>query len=112
MGDIAALVKDLPAAVSVAISVLAIILTWFLNYKKVDIEDKSAFNNVQQQQVKSLMDQIELLSRELHQAREQMADIHNQNIQLMEQLRLSNRRISELENMIERYKPEIDNGEV
>lgn len=106
MGEFTQILNSLPVAVSVGISLIAIGLTWFLNYKKVDVEDKSAFNNVQQQQVKSLMDQIELLSRELQLAREQLAGLHNQNIQLMEQLRLSNRRISELESALEKHKTE------
>lgn len=108
LDKIATIFGSLPATASVLISILAIGLTWFLNYKKVEVEDKNSFNNIQQQQVKSLMDQIELLSRELQQAREQLANIHNQNIQLMEQLRLSNRRISELEQILDRYKD--DNG--
>jgi predicted nuclease with TOPRIM domain len=98
------LLSNIPAKISVAISLLAVGLTWYLNYKKVVVDDKNNFNIIQQQQVVGLMSQIELLSRELQQAREQMANIHSQNIQLMEQLRLSNRRISELEMILDRYK--------
>lgn len=99
--EIAQLLSTVPAGVSMAISLATIGLVWYLNYKKVTVESEDAGSNIHQRQVTSLMAQIELLSKELNQAREQLTEIHEQNIQLMEQLRIANRRISELETLID-----------
>ena len=99
--EIAQLLSTVPAGVSMAISLDTIALVWYLNYKKVTVESEDTGSNIHQRQVSSLLAQVELLSKELNQAREQLTEIHEQNIQLMEQLRIANRRISELETLID-----------
>jgi predicted nucleic acid-binding Zn-ribbon protein len=47
------------------------------------------------------MAQIELLSDELEKTRQQLTELHNQNIELMKQLREANHRISELEMLLD-----------
>ena len=48
------------------------------------------------------MEQIEMLSDELSKTREQLTNLHEQNINLMAELRNANRRIGELEVLIEK----------
>lgn len=91
------LLQNLPIAISAGISIFAVIIVAYLHYRKVSIEDRNTSSTIQEQQIKSLMEQIKLLSDELMQARTQLHDIHNQNIKLMEQLRDANKRIGELE---------------
>jgi hypothetical protein len=47
------------------------------------------------------LEQVAFLSEELTKARKQLAEIHEQNIKLMEEVRESNKRIQELERMLE-----------
>ena len=91
------LVKDLPTAVSIALSGLAIVIVGWAHFRKVDMAAKTSTSSIENQQIETLMKQIKLLIDELTQARHQLAEIHNQNIHLMEQLRSANQRISELE---------------
>lgn len=85
---------------SFLISLAAIIVGAFLYFKKTNIENITSVGSLQQTQIKGLLEQIEFLSEELTKARKQLAEIHEQNIHLMEQIRESNRRIQELENML------------
>ncbi len=77
----------IPAGLSILLMYL------FMNYKKVDREDKEFQNS----RIHQLMDQIKLLSSELEDTRKQISELHDQNIELMSQLRVANMRISELE---------------
>lgn len=88
---------NIPATASIVISLVAIGLTWFLNLKKVNIQETQTVQQASQQQVQLLMEQIELLSKQLQQAREQLLGLHNQNITLMGQIRSSQQRIIDLE---------------
>lgn len=95
--EILKLMKELPVAVSVILSLGAAVIVGFAHYRKIDIANKTSSSSIQEQQIESLMKQIKLLSEELTQARHQLTEIHNQNIKLMEQLRSANQRIGELE---------------
>lgn len=90
----------LPTVVSIALSVLSLFLAFTLNRRKVDIEEKTSISSATARQVDSLMTQIVLLSNELERTREQLTALHEQNIELMVELRAANRRIGELEQLI------------
>lgn len=90
----------IPTTISVIISFLALFLAFMLNRRKVDIEEKTSINSATARQVDSLMAQIVLLSNELERTREQLSALHEQNIELMVELRAANRRIGELEQII------------
>jgi glutamine synthetase type III len=74
---------------------------------KIDIDKKTSSSAIQEQQTSNLIAQITLLSDELNQARRQLKEIHDQNVALMHQLRISNMRIGELEIMMSKEKPLI-----
>ena len=95
------LIGDMPTAISAMISAAAIVLLFILNRRKVDIEENTSLSAATARQVDSLMAQIVLLSNELEKTREQLTVLHDQNIELMTALRAANRRIGELETLIE-----------
>lgn len=98
------LIKNLPASASLVLSLIAIAVAFFLQHKKINIEETTSLSNTQQKQIDSLMSQITLLSEELGKTRDQLSNLHNQNIELMVQLREANRRIGELEALLDKYK--------
>jgi TolA-binding protein len=85
---------------SLIISAISLIIGGWLFFRKTNIDHFTSVGSLQQKQIKSLLDQIDFLSNELVKARSQLAEIHDQNIQLMEQIRESNKRIQELEIII------------
>ena len=92
-----ATIKDAPTFLSVTMSAITLGLFFWYHKRKSDIDEKNATNNAAKQQIEVLIHQLEVLSDELTEARKQLAEIHAQNIKLMEQLRKANIRISELE---------------
>lgn len=95
--------KEVPPSASILLSLLAIGIAFYLQKSKINIEKKTSITNAQQKQIDSLMHQITLLSDELEKTREQLSDLHNQNVELMTQLREANRRIGELETLLVKY---------
>lgn len=98
------LTKSLPAAASIVFSLLAIFLAFYLQRRKINIEEKTSITSSQQKQIDSLMQQITLLSDELEKTRDQLSELHNQNVQLMGQLREANKRIGELETLLMKHQ--------
>lgn len=94
----------IPSVVSAFLGVVTIAVGLVLYHKKTDIESKTATSAIQRVQVESLMAQIELLSEELDKTRHQINELHTQNLSLMQQLRESNQRISELEASLSIYR--------
>lgn len=86
--------------VSIAISLIALLSGAWFYFKKTKIEEYTSVGTLQHQQIESLMAQVKLLSEELSKARVQLSDIHEQNIKLMQQIRDSNSRIQELEDLL------------
>ena len=82
---------------SFLISFVALVAGGWLYFRKTNIDQVTSVGSLQQAQIKSLLEQIEFLSTELAKARSQLAEIHEQNVHLMEQIRDSNKRIQELE---------------
>ena len=99
-----AITKSVPPGASVLLSLIAIFVAFMLQRKKINIEEKTSISTTQQKQIESLMAQITLLSDELEKTREQLSELHNQNIELMTQLREANRRIGELEALLDKHK--------
>ena len=91
------IITEIPIGVSIILGGIAIAIAIYLNIKKINIEDKTTSSAIQNRQITSLINQIELLSNELEEARDQMNKIHNQNITLMMQLREANQKIGDLE---------------
>lgn len=86
------------------ISVSALITGGWLFFRKTNIEEVTSVGTLQQKQITSLLEQIQFLSEELTKARHQLAEIHEQNVNLMQQVRDSNQRMQELERLIESNK--------
>lgn len=83
----------LPIIVSLAVLIFgAIVLS-----RKTLIEENTSAGAIHTQQIDTLMAQVKMLSDELTLARKQLHDIHDQNMDLMKQVRDSNIRIQELE---------------
>ena len=95
------LIERLPAAASLFLSLCVVAFGFWLKFKKSGTDNKVSENNIQIAQVESLMKQINLLSSELDRTRKQLTELHEQNIELMSELREANRRISELEFTLE-----------
>ncbi len=87
---------------SLTLSVVALVSGIVLYFKKTKIEEYTSVGTLQHQQIDSLMAQVKLLSDELTKAREQLTEIHEQNMKLMVQVRDSNNRIQELEELLSR----------
>ncbi len=96
------IIGNMPTVVSVSLSVIALFFATWLKFRKVDIEEKTSVTSSQAKQVESLMAQIDQLSTQLLKTREQLDQLHEQNIHLMEELRNANKRITELESLLDR----------
>ena len=86
------------------ISVSSLIIGGWLFFRKTNIEEVTSVGTLQQKQITSLLEQIQFLSEELTKARHQLAEIHEQNVNLMQQVRDSNQRMQELERLMESNK--------
>lgn len=86
------------------ISLTALLIGGWLFFRKTNIQEVTSIGDLQQKQISSLLTQIEFLSEELSKARQQLAEIHEQNVNLMQQVRDSNHRMQELERLIESNK--------
>ena len=95
--DIVKMISNFPASINLSLSLLILAIILWLKIKKAIIEEKKSENDIQIAQIESLMQEIKLLSDELDKTRKQLSDLHLQNLELMEQLREANKRISELE---------------
>ena len=95
------LIGESPTQLSSILAILALIMAFWMNYKKVNIEEKTSYTSVQSTQIEGLLAQITTLSLELERTRSQLRDLHDQNIELMTELRKSNMRIGELEKLLD-----------
>lgn len=102
-----ALATSNSGAVSLTLSAIALAAGIILYFKKTKIDEYTSVGTLQHQQIDSLMAQVKLLSDELTKAREQLSEIHEQNMKLMVQVRESNTRIQELEDLLNSKKPGI-----
>jgi len=86
---------------SFLISMSALTFGAWLYFRKTKIEEVTSVGTLQQKQITSLLEQIQFLAEELTKARSQIAEIHEQNVHLMQQVRESNHRIQELERLLD-----------
>jgi len=107
--DLVKLLTNLPASFSFIASIVILVLGLWLKVKKTDYEGKKSESDIQVARVESLMRQINLLSEELDKTRNQLADLHRQNLELMLQLREANKRIGQLEIALEKASVGIQN---
>jgi len=98
------LFSELPTSVSVAFSAISALLAGWMYFKRVNIEERTSTTNIQKMQVTSLIEQIEMLSADLTLARQQIRQLHDQNMQLMIDLRAANQRIAAMEAALDRRK--------
>lgn len=82
---------------SVIMGIITLGVGAYVYFRKTNIEEYTSKNTIKVDQTKSLLQQIDFLSEELTKTRQQLTDIHNQNIELMERLRQANLRIQKLE---------------
>ena len=102
-------IGGLPSFVAGSISVAILIFGGILFAKKTNIEEVTSVGTLQHQQIDGLMGQVRFLSEELMKAREQLTEIHVQNIKLMQQVRESNLRIQELEDLVNKRNSDDSN---
>jgi len=95
--------SNIPTLLSIIGSiVIAIVGTW-LKLRNIDIGEKTTAPTYQANQIETLMKQIELFSDELTKARNQIQEMHDHNIELMEQLRIANQKINDLELLLQKH---------
>lgn len=86
------------------ISIIALLFGAWLMVKKTKIHEVTSIGDIQQKQITTLLSQIEFLSEELSKTRKEISELHEQNVRLMSQLRVSNERLEELENILDSRK--------
>ena len=101
-------IVQLPGLLPIVIAVAVLIFGAFVLSKKTIIEENTSAGALHSQQVDTLMAQIKMLSDELTMARKQLHEIHEQNMDLMKQVRDSNIRIQELELALGKGRPPGD----
>lgn len=95
--DIPKKFSEFPVSLNLFLSLIVLAVSLWLAVKKTDVLGKKSENEIQVARVESLMQQIRLLSDELDKTRNQLSFFHKENIELMNQLREANKRISDLE---------------
>ena len=81
----------------VIMGIISLAIGAYVFSRKTNLEEYTSRNLIHIDQTKSLLQQIEFLSEELTKARDQLTEIHRQNVELMEKLRQANKRIQDLE---------------
>lgn len=95
------LLKDAPAAVTLTVAFVAATFAMFLYSRKINIEDVTSIGKTLSTQLASQASLVTTLSQ-------QIAELHAQNIHLMEELRKANAKIDELEEVLRRYRDDPD----
>lgn len=89
--------SEFPGSLNLFLSLIVLAISLWLNIKKTSVLGEKTESEIQTAQVENLMQHIKLLSDELDKTRKQLSNLHKENIELMNQLREANKRISELE---------------
>jgi hypothetical protein len=79
-----------PAYLTFIFAIIILFVALYVYVKKLNVNEFTSIGNIQSKQTKLLMDQIEQLSKDLQDARLELRDLFQQNLELM-------KRISELE---------------
>jgi hypothetical protein len=82
------------------LGLLALIIGGYVFIRRSNIEGATSVGRLHEKQINNLLSQIQTLSEELKEAREELSRIHMQNMQLLVEISDSNIRIRELESMI------------
>lgn len=98
-----AALKDAPAAVTLTVAFVTAVFAMFLYSRKINIEDVTSIGKTLSTQLTSQAALVSTLS-------EQIAELHAQNIHLMEELRKANAKIDELEEVLRRYRGDPPDG--
>jgi Tfp pilus assembly protein PilO len=101
-------VPSIPTFYTVVFAAFALIVTGYLQYKKVDILEKTGASTAHKELMEVLLAQIEMLSQQLDHTREQLNELHDRNIMLMGQLREANFKIADLEHTLRGLGHTID----
>ncbi len=96
--------SQLPPVVSIVVGGFGVVVAGWIYYRKVQLEERVAASSIQKIQIKSLLEQIEMLSSDLILARHEMRQLHDQNVKLMVELREANQRISAMESTLNRRR--------
>lgn len=84
------------------VSVAALAVMSYMLIRKANMDSKTVHAAIDQKHINGLIKQIETLSDELHDAREELTRIHTLNMKLLEEISDANIRIRELEMMVNR----------
>ncbi len=103
-----ALIPNLPAGISTLIAVSFILIGAYIYIKRVDIDSKVSTSSIELKRIDSLMSQIDSLTNALSITRDELQNLHSQNMELIRELRGANLRISELETIIRQISTDRD----
>lgn len=92
-----AALKEAPAAVTLTVAFVSAVFAMFMYSKKINIEDVTSIGKTLSVQLSNQAKLVASLSA-------QTAELHAQNIHLMEELRKANSKIDELEGIIRKYR--------
>ena len=82
-----------PSYLTLILALVIVFVGVYVWIKKVNVTEYTSIGNIQSQQTKLLMAQIEQLSKDLQEARKDLRELFEQNLQLM-------KRITELEGLL------------
>lgn len=89
--------SNLPASWTVVFVAIALATAAFFQWKKLQLQERSSDSSAHHETMELLMKQIEILGKQLESTREQLNELHDRNVDLMNQLREANGKIAELE---------------
>jgi len=89
--------KGQPAAFTLTVGFVFAVFALYLHSRKVDIADVTSIGATLSAQLKAQSELVQSLSK-------QVAELHEQNVGLMGELRKANKKIDELETMLKDYQ--------
>lgn len=87
------IIGQAPSYLTVILALVMVFVGVYVWIKKLNVSEYTSIGNIQSKQTKLLMDQIEQLSKDLQEARKDLRELFEQNLQLM-------KRITELEGLL------------
>lgn len=91
---------NIPVGYTIVFAALALLVTAILQWRKVNILERTSESSTHKDTMELLMQQISVLGEQLNSTREQLNELHDRNIDLMNQLREANSKIAELETIL------------
>jgi predicted nucleic acid-binding Zn-ribbon protein len=96
-GLIVAIMKDMPGYATLILGVLALGFALLIRIRKLDLDEITSIGTLQSNQLQSLQQLVATLTEELTRARDQLTEIHEQNMQLKT-------KVQALEELVKKYQ--------